>query len=68
MNSEKKVMSAEQFLEYTRKPDVDVQCPYCGMKELPFQHYRFCTMGMDIEKLGYVVGWIDRIKEAHEQS
>jgi len=55
----KDLTEAEEYLSQ----DSYARCPYCGKEaDHAFLHYQFCALGMDIERLGYVVGWERRDK------
>jgi len=64
VNSDDSVIGVERFLKIAREviDPKQIRCPYCGMREFPFQHYRYCTMGEEMDRLGYVVGWMERTK------
>lgn len=54
----------EEAMRYINSGADVFVCPYCGMTAShAFLHYRYCIMGINIDKLGYVVGWEDRRKE-----
>ena len=67
-------MSSEEYQKqlraetdaFLKSKDEVLVCPRCGMKSpYTFQHYEYCRIGLQIQRDGYVIGWIKRLKEAN---
>ena len=49
---------------FLKSKDEMLVCPRCGMKSpYAFQHYEHCRIGLQIQRDGYVIGWIEKPKE-----
>jgi len=41
--------------------DFDLRCPLCGYADIyPWKHYRYCDVGLEMERMGYVISFVPR--------